>query len=134
MTNLLPANISISIDRENKRTVATHRGVLNKDGIIKTYHALFSADGYDPGYGNIVDYRGVSEVDVGIACLKDIFQELGKLESRPTRSAIVVGNQMGRLILAKLYCEMSGILSSQKIHRKAFQAMEKAEAWLDADG
>ena len=45
----------------------------------------------------------------------------------------MVGESIGRLTLAKLFCEFSKAFSLSKVRFNAFQTKEEAEAWLDTD-
>lgn len=125
--------MSIEIDCEKRRTLFKQWGTINKESAIQSYIAIHEAEGFDPTYDTIIDYRKISYADLGPLELKEIISEARNIEKRTGRGAFVVGENIGRLTLAKLFCELSRALSLSKVRFKAFNTMEEAEAWLDTD-
>lgn len=125
-------NMTIEIDIDKKRNLFRQWGQMNKATIIQSYHFILGTDGFDPSFDTLIDYREIEEVNIGPQDFKEIFSETKDLEIRTGRGAMIIGDNTGRLMLAKLYCEFSKAFSSAKIEFKSFRSMENAEEWLDS--
>lgn len=124
--------MSIEVDHEKRRILFTQWGPINKENIIQSYKVINGVDGFDPTYGTLADFLGITKVEVRFDEFRTIFKESKELEKRTGRAALLVGDDTGRYILAKLFCELSAKLSNTKIRFKAFRTVEDAEEWLDA--
>ena len=127
-----PENMSVEFDPEKRRTTFVQWGPLNKESALQSFDMLYAAEGFDPSYDTITDYREIVEIGISPQDIRDIVKEVNKFEVRTGKCALIIGNNIGRLALAKLFCEMSAVFNVAPIRYKAFSAMEKAEAWLDS--
>ncbi len=125
-----PDNMSLTIDYERRRILFTQQGLLDKNSVLTSYRRVFSAEGFDPSYDTVVDYQKVTEVNLGPQDFREILREVRETETRTGRGVLIVGSDIGRLILAKLFCELSAVLSRKKIRWKPFQTASDAEKWL----
>lgn len=132
MSNANPNNFSIAFDREKKRMLVTRWGVLDKDNVIQTHRAVHEAKEFNPEYDTIVDFQEITKVDLCYNDLKEIHKAERKIEKRAGCSAMVTGQNTGRYLFAKLFCE--GITANpwSMLRYKAFRTIEEAERWLDA--
>ena len=127
-------NMTVEFDHDKKRASFVQWGPINKKVLLDSYELIYETEGYDPDYGYLVDYREVSKVDLTAQDIREVLKAVGEMDSRIGKSAIVTGDKFGRLMLTKLYCELSSFLSKGKTQRKAFRKIGEAEAWLDSVG
>lgn len=132
MNETLPDYMSVEFDHEKQRTLFTQTGPIDKENVIEANVALHAAEGFDPSYDTIVDYRGITKVELGVQDLKEIIEAIKNTDKRTGRGAMVIGPNIGRLAFAKLFCDLSGAFSKAKVRYKAFHTVAEAEAWLDS--
>ena len=122
--------MSLTIDHDRRRILFSQKGLLDKDSVLTSYRLVFSAEGFDPTYDTVVDYQNVMEVSLGPQDFREILREVRETETRTGRGVLIVGSDIGRMILAKLFCELSAVLSRKEIRWKPFQTASEAEIWL----
>jgi len=125
--------MSIRVDSEKRRSLFAQWGVLDRESAIRSYSIIHQVEGFDPSFDTLVDYRGITEVDLGFEDLKSILQTAKNIEKRTGRGALVVGPDAGRLIFTKLFCTFSTQIGNMQIRYRAFPTIEDAEKWLDSD-
>ncbi len=130
MNDVKSENMTIEVDHEKRRLLFTQRGPLDKVTAIQSYHLIHEVEGFGPGYDTLVDYRGITELNLGVSDLMDILSEAKEIEQRTGRAALVVGQDTGRYIFTKLFCALTEKFGSAKVRYMAFQTIEEAEQWL----
>ncbi len=110
-----------------------HWDILNKENVIGANAALHAMDGFDPTYDTLVDFRGISKVDLNVHDLTEVLEAIKNTDKRTGLAALVVGNNLGRFALAKFFCSLSARFSRPKVRYKAFRTVDEAVAWLDSD-
>ncbi len=125
-------DVSVWVDHEKRCVYLRRIGLVDRDKSIENYRLIVGVDGYDPAYRVIIDYRDVGQIDIGFHDMKDVFKATDELVEGESKVAIVVGNHISRLILAKLFFEISGLFSTVKVEWGAFKTMKEAGAWIDS--
>jgi len=133
LSDVYPEEMSVRFDHDNRRILFAQSGLLDKDGVLRSYRLILDDDEFDPGYGTLADYRKISEIKLGPADFREILALTKELEVRTGKGALVIGDDIGRLLLARLFCEFSALLSSARIHWKCFRTVSEAEQWLDLE-
>ena len=133
MNKVSTENMSITINHETRRTMFSHWGLIDKQSVLDSYEFIYAADGFNPDYSTLVDYRDISEVNISAKDIKEILGAAGSFDTQIRKYAILVQNNIGRYALSQLYCVLSSALSKGKAQRKAFRNLQEAEAWLDSD-
>ena len=133
MTLIAKENMSVEFDHEKKRIVFKQWGTMDKQSILDAYEFIFSKNDLESGYSALVDYRNIGEVSVSAQNIKEVLNYSSEYEKKITKSALLVGDNMGRYVLAKLYCALSTALLNGRAQRNAFKNLQEAEAWLDCD-
>ena len=128
-----PENMSVEFDHEKRRTTFVQWGPLNKENALQSFDMLYAAEGFDPSYDTITDYRNISKIEICLQDIKDIVKGVNNFEVRTERCALVVGQNTGRLHLANLFCKVAKAFGIAKIRYKAFRTITEAEKWLDSD-
>lgn len=133
MVDSVPENMSIRADVRKRRLYFSQSGVLNKETVIQSYHLMLAYDGFDTGYDRVADYRKITAVDLDATDFKEIISEGLELGNQNIRAAVVVGDFAGRLLLLRLFLELSNIFSKTSIVYKPFRTLKAANEWLDQD-
>jgi len=120
--------IRYSIDHGKRILFAERRDVLNKRAVYAEWQAIRELDGFDPSYDTLVDYSGVTEVDLDYSDLKQLNEDMPKLDPRTGHVAIVTGLLYGRYLMGKFFCLIANLATSRK--HKVFQNSAEAEVWL----
>lgn len=132
MANQIPDNMSLSIDHDKRRITMVQTGEINKENSLLLSKLINQAEGFDPTYTSLIDYRGLSRVSFSAAEIAEVARELIKTDKRVAKIGLVIGDQIGRFLLAKLFTELGRALSTPYTY-KAFRTIHEAEAWLDID-
>jgi len=132
MSDVLPGNMSVRFDPDKQRILFSHAGLLNKDGVLQSYRLILNNDEFDPSYDTVADYREISEIELGPADFREILNLTKEIDIRTGKGALVIGDDIGRMLLARLFCEFSTRLSSAKIRWRPFRTVLEAEKWLDS--
>jgi len=125
--------MSIRADSVKRRLYFSQNGVLDKETVIQSYHLMLTYDGFDTGYDRVVDYREISAVNLNAADFKEIISEGLELSNQRIRAAVVIGDFAARLVLLRMFCELSNVFSKVKVVYKPFRTMETADEWLDSE-
>ena len=133
MIETVPETMSIRANAQSRRLYFSQSGVLDKKAVIQSYHLMLAYDGFDTGYDRIVDYREITAVNLNAADFKKIIAEGLELSNQSIRVAVVIGDFVGRLVLLRLFCELSNLFSKAKVVYKPFRTVEGANEWLDID-
>ncbi len=132
MADSIPENVTLSIDPDKRRISFVQTGELNRENALETARLIMTAEGFDPTFNTLVDYRGIEKVNVGATEILEISTELRKFDTRVGKIALVTGDNTSRYILAKLFIEV-GRMTDTPYTYNVFKTMEDAEAWLGAE-
>ena len=83
-----------------------------------------------PGIKLLADFSGVVEVQLNFKELKSFTNYIAENSKRTGKAAIVTGNKVGRILLAKLFVDLLGLLRSNE--NKSFASSDDAMDWLCA--
>jgi hypothetical protein len=125
-------SISVSNDHDKQRIVLVHSGEINKAYAIDAYDQIFNANGFDPSYDAIIDYSGLTHVNLSFSGLKFLSEHFNSIDVRTGNNAFVVGNDRGRLSFAKLYTTVRNLIPRNKSRYKALKSIADAEIWLQS--
>ena len=132
MSDVFPEDMSVQFDHDKRRIFFVQSGLLDKNGVLQSYRLILNNAEFSADYDTLADYRKISEVQLGPRDFREILAETKEFDVRTGRGALVVGDDIGRLLLARLFCEFSALLSSAKIRWRPFRTVFEAEQWLDS--
>ncbi len=112
------------IDAATRIVLFVLRGVVTPRELTQESARLNNDPAFDPGFGELVDFTGVAEVQIGGADLKSL-QELDPFFTRSKR-ALVVGPQSSTYGAARLYQMMRKDESRVEIFKNRKEALQ----WL----
>lgn len=121
----------VEIDPAKEKIVVRFLGILDLDAGLRGMRAAFDHDACNPEFPALVDYRDVVRIDLTAQDLAAIGREARTLKHRCTYGALVMGDNLGRYMMAKLFCTLTTTFSDRIIHRRAFRRLENAQAWLE---
>lgn len=133
LNDLVPDDMSVQFDHDKRRILFCQTGLLNLDSALRSYRLILDHDEFDPGYDTIADYRKISEVKLGPGDFREILAQTKKLEVRTGKGALIIGDDTGRLLLARLFCEFNSLFSGTKITWRSFRTVIEAEQWFNSD-
>lgn len=121
-------DIHYSIDHGKRIVFAERHDALNRNAVYAEWLALKELEGFDPSYDTVVDYSGVTEVDLDYNDLKQLNEDMPSKDPRTGNVAIVTGLQYGRFLMGRFFCLIANLATSRK--HQVFQNNAEAEIWL----
>lgn len=121
-------DVRYKIDHQKRTLFVARLDRLSKDRIFSEWEAMQQVEGFDPTYDTIVDYSGVSSVDLDSSDLLEINREMPARDPRTGNVAIISGLEQGRYLLARFFCKLSNIGAARK--HQVFHNAAEAELWL----
>lgn len=122
----------VRIDPTRAKIRITFNGVMNYETGLAALRSAFNHDTCQPQFGALGDLRLVTQVDLSAQDVIALGKEAPKLAVRPRYGALVTGGDLGRFLMAKLFCGLTSFLGEDGLSRRAFHTLEEAEAWLDS--
>ncbi len=125
------SKIELSEITDDNIFVAIFTGELKRQAIIEFIDMMNGYEDKHPGYGLLCDLINVAKVSVDFEDLKAVSAHLKEHDRSTGKTALLIGHNVSRFILAKLYTELTNPFRPNR--EKAFRNEEAALAWLRAD-
>ena len=121
-------DMSFDIDHNLKRNLFSQTGRLTLENAVASMEIQAGLDENDPSYDTLVDYSGLSGIDITADEIKAIVDGLNAVDQRTGKVALVVGADYGRFALMKLFCDLTTLKRDNPY--RAFEDIEEARDWL----
>ncbi len=123
--------IEISEISSDRIIVANFTGDLHRKAIIDFIDRMNAYEEAYPGFGLLFDLTNVTRVSVDIADFRSITGHLKEHDKTTGKTALLIGDNIGRYILAKLFVELANAFRPNR--EKTFRDKPEALAWLVDD-